>query len=159
MTTKLRLLSRFNAASLAANLTTTTMYNTISNGLIPNSVRSLHDQVARVNNYYSKPAKLYIETPFRVKKKSLINQGCVRGGGGCCQLKTKKTNEMKLPTCSFSLRGPTGPRPLRTRTRPPSSFVSLSRKEAINSSYRRNSAFLLCCKLVSIFSLITNLLQ
>ena len=46
------LLSRFNAASLA----TTTMYNTISNGLIPSSVRSLHDQVARVNNYYSKSA-------------------------------------------------------------------------------------------------------
>ena len=39
------------------------------------------------------------------------------------QLKTKKTNEMKFPMCSFSLRGPTGPRLLRTRTRPPSSFV------------------------------------
>ena len=39
---------------------------------------------------------------------------------------------MKLPTCSFSLRGPTGPRLLRTRTRPPSSFVSLSQKETIN---------------------------
>ena len=54
MTTKLRLLSRFNAASLATNLTTTTMYNTISNGIILNLVRSLHDQVARVNNYHSK---------------------------------------------------------------------------------------------------------
>ena len=56
MTAKLRLLSRFNAASLVTNLTTTTMYNTISNGIIPNSVRSLHDQVARANNYYSKSA-------------------------------------------------------------------------------------------------------
>ena len=55
MTTKLQLPSRFNAASLATNLTTTTTYNTISNGIILNSVRSLHDQVARVNNY-SKPA-------------------------------------------------------------------------------------------------------
>ena len=49
---KIAVASRFNAASLA----TTTMYNTISNGLIPSSVRSLHDQVARVNNYYSKSA-------------------------------------------------------------------------------------------------------
>ena len=56
MTTKLQLLSRFNAASLATNLTTTIMYNAISNGIVPNSVRSLHDQVARVNNYYSKSA-------------------------------------------------------------------------------------------------------
>ena len=55
MTTKLRLPSWFNAASLVTNLTTTTMYNTISNGIILNLVRSLHDQVARVNNY-SKPA-------------------------------------------------------------------------------------------------------
>ena len=56
MTTKLRLLLRFNAASLVTNLTTTTMYNRISNGTILNLVRSLHDQVARVNNYYSKSA-------------------------------------------------------------------------------------------------------
>ena len=56
MTTKLQLLLRFNAASLATNLTTTIMYNTISNGIIINFVRSLHDQVARVNNYCSKPA-------------------------------------------------------------------------------------------------------
>ena len=75
-------------------------------------------------------SKLYIKTPFRVKKFT-YQPGVRKGGGGCCQLKTKKTNEMKLPTCSFSLRGPTGPRLLRTRTRPPSSFVSLSRKEAI----------------------------
>ena len=44
------------------------------------------------------------------------------GRGGGCQLKTKKTNEMQFPTCSFLLRGPTGPRLLCTRTRPPSSF-------------------------------------
>ena len=56
MTTKLRLLSSFNAASLATNVTTTTMYNTISNRIMLNLVRSLHDQVARVNNYYSKSA-------------------------------------------------------------------------------------------------------
>ena len=66
-----------------------------------------------------------------MSNKSLINQGCVRGGGGCCQLKPKEMNEMKLPTCSFSLQGPTGPRLLRTRTTPLSSFVSLSRKEAV----------------------------
>ena len=78
----------------------------------------------------SQLSKLCIKTPFCVQ--SITYQPGVRkGGGGCCQLKTKKTNEMKLPTCSFSLRGPTGPRPLRTRMRPPSSFVSLSRKEAI----------------------------
>ena len=76
-------------------------------------------------------SKLYIKTPFRVKQIT-YQPGVRKGGeGGCCQLKTKKTNEMKLPTCSFSLQGPTGPRLLRTRTRPPSSFVSLSRKEAI----------------------------
>ena len=56
MTTKLRLLSRFNAASLATDLRTTTMYYTVSNGIILNLVRSLHDQVARVNNYYNKSA-------------------------------------------------------------------------------------------------------
>ena len=56
MTTKLRLLLRLNAASLATNLTTTTMYNTTSNGIILNLVRSLHDPVAKVNNYYSKSA-------------------------------------------------------------------------------------------------------
>ena len=55
MTTKLWLPSMFNAASLATNLTTTTMYNTISNVIILNLVRSLHDQVARVNNC-SRPA-------------------------------------------------------------------------------------------------------
>ena len=56
MTAELQLLSRFNAASLATNLTTTTMYNAILNGTILNLLRSLHDQVARVNNYYSKSA-------------------------------------------------------------------------------------------------------
>ena len=130
MTTKLLLLSRFNAASLATNLTTTTMYNTISKGLIPNSVRSLHDQVARVNNYYSKSAIQAIYQNPIPSQKFTYQPGMCKGG--CCQLKTKKTNEMKLPTCSFSLRGPTGPRLLRTRMRPPSSFVSLSQKEAIN---------------------------
>ena len=43
MTTKLRLPSRFNAASLATNLTTTTMYTQSQNGIILNLVRSLHD--------------------------------------------------------------------------------------------------------------------
>ena len=76
MTTKLRLSSRFNAASLATNLTTTTMYNTISNGTILNLVRSIHDQVARVYNY-SKPA---ISKPHSLSNKPLINQGWVGGG-------------------------------------------------------------------------------
>ena len=56
------------------------------------------------------------------------------------QLKTKKTNEMKFPTCSFSLRGPTGPRLLRTRTRPPSSFV-FTQPEGGYHCHHENSEF------------------
>ena len=80
MTTELRLLLRFNAASLATNLTTTTMYSAILNGTILNLARSLHDQVARVNNCYSESATWAIhQNPIPLSNKTLINQGWVRG--------------------------------------------------------------------------------
>ena len=92
--------------------------------------------------------ELYIKTPFLVTL-TTYRTGV---GRGCCQLKTNKTNEMKLPTCSFSLRGPFGPRLLRTRMRPPSSFVFTqpeggyhSRSSDEGNNYRIAVAFKVYC--------------
>ena len=66
MTTNLRLPSRFNAASLATNLKTTTMYPQSQNRIILNLVRSLHDRDVRVN-YYGTPTTLAVyHNPFLI---------------------------------------------------------------------------------------------